>query len=315
MKKENEPTYYGGQAVMEGVMMRGKKSWAMAVRKPDGEIQVDEKLLPNADKRFFLLKLPLVRGVAAFVSSMVTGVGTLSRSAEIAAEGLDEGEPSRFEKFLMEKLGDKLNKVIIYISVAFALVMGIGLFILLPTFIGSLFTPLLDGRQEFIGIIEGLTRIAIFLGYVCLISLSPDIKRVFQYHGAEHKTINCYESGSELNVQNVAKCSRLHKRCGTSFMFLVMIITMVLFLFVITETIWLRFALRILLLPLIAGLAYEISVKWAGRHDNLLVRIVVAPGMLVQKLTTAEPDEGQIETAIIALKTVLEKEGASPSAA
>jgi uncharacterized protein YqhQ len=149
---------------------------------------------------------------------------------------------------------------------------------------------------------------AIFLGYVSLISLSKDIKRIFGFHGAEHKTINCYESGAELTTENVSKCSRLHKRCGTSFMFVVILLTMVIFLFIITETIWLRFALRILLLPLVAGLAYEISVKWAGRHDNWLVRIIIAPGMLVQKITTAEPTDDQIETAIVALKTVLEKE-------
>jgi uncharacterized protein YqhQ len=239
---------------------------------------------------------------------MVTGVSTLSRSAEIAADGLEFDEPSRFEKFLEKKLGDKMNKVIIYFSVVIALVMGVGLFILLPTFIGSLFSPLFGGRQEFVGIVEGLIRMGIFLGYVSLISLSKDIKRIFGFHGAEHKTINCYESGAELTTENVAKCSRLHKRCGTSFMFLVILLTMVIFLFIVTDTIWLRFGLRILLLPVVAGLAYEISVKWAGQHDNWLVRVVTAPGMMVQKITTAEPDEGQIETAIVALKRVLDKE-------
>jgi uncharacterized protein YqhQ len=310
MSGKDDKHYYGGQAVMGGVMMRGKKSWAMAVRKPDGEIKVEEKAVTDTDKRFFLLKWPLVRGVAAFASSMATGVTTLSRSAEIAADafGDEQAEPSRFEKFLERKFGDKMNKVIIYVSVAFALVLGVGLFILLPTLIGQLLSPLMGGRQQLVGIAEGLIRMAIFLGYVSLISLSKDIKRIFGFHGAEHKTINCYESGAELTADNVSKCSRLHKRCGTSFMFVVILLTMVIFLFIVTETIWLRFALRILLLPLVAGLAYEISVKWAGRHDNWLVRIVVAPGMLVQKITTAEPTEDQIETAIVALKTVLAKE-------
>ncbi|MCL1842701.1 MAG: DUF1385 domain-containing protein [Defluviitaleaceae bacterium] len=321
-KKKEEPTYYGGQAVMEGVMMRGKTAYAMAVRKPDGEIVIIEKPLSGLAKRFPFLKWPLIRGVTALCSSMALGFSALSQSADIAFDGIEEDtEPPKtwigrkaanFESFLERKLGDKLNEVIKWFAMLLAIVIALGLFMLLPAFIGTLIpvTPALTG------VIEGIVRIVIFVGYVFLVSRSKDIQRVFMYHGAEHKAINCHELNLPLTAENVRKCNKLHKRCGTSFMLVVMVITMLLFMVVsvtfpnsgINENIWLRFASRILLLPLIAGLSYEVSVKWAGRRDNFLVRLIIYPGMLMQRLTTKEPDDAQIEVAVTALEKVLVQE-------
>ena len=312
MPKKEEPTYYGGQAVMEGVMMRGRSIYAMAVRKPDGEITVVEKALST--KKNPALKWPIVRGVIAFGSSMVLGMSTLTQSAELAG-ALDDDpneELSKFEQFLKDKLGDKLNDFLMTISVILSMTFAVGLFMLLPTWIGSWFAPLIKDNYGWTGVIEGVVRILIFVLYVYLISLSKEIKRVFQYHGAEHKTINCYEKGEELTVENVARATRLHKRCGTSFLFVVMIISMLVFMFVRTGDIWMRLGSRIVLLPLIAGLAYEVSVRWAGKYDNWLVRAVIFPGMCLQRITTAEPDEKQIETAIVALNRVLVRDGVKP---
>ena len=207
--------------------------------------------------------------------------------------------------------GDKLTDVLIYISVAVSLVFSIGLFFVLPVFIGSLLRPILPGTWA-LGIAEGLIRIAIFLLYLFLVSRMKEIKRVFQYHGAEHKTINCFEHGEELTVENVKKYTRLHKRCGTSFLLIVMIISMVVFFFIRTDTIWLRLVSRILLVPFVAGISYEV-IRWAGRSDSPVVKIVSAPGLCLQKITTAEPDGSQIEAAIAAMKGVLEEEAEDES--
>lgn len=303
--KKEEPVYYGGQAVMEGVMMRGKKAYAMAVRHPSGGITIVEKPLSTLTERYSFLKWPLVRGVTALYSSMALGFSSLSQSADIAFEGMEEEEkPSWLEKFLTEKLGDKLNVIIKWLAMGFAIIIAVGLFMLLPAAIGT-FVPVSPALR---GLVEGLVRIVIFVGYVFLISRSNDIQRVFQYHGAEHKALNCYEQNLPLTAENVRASSRLHKRCGTSFMFVVMVITMLLFMVVQIDGIWLRFASRILLLPIIAGLSYEVSVKWAGKRDNFLVRAIIFPGMLMQRITTAEPDEAQIEVAAAALSKVLEQE-------
>jgi len=299
-KTTEEPIYYGGQAVLEGVLMRGKKAYAMAVRRPDGEVQMIEKPISTITQRFPFLKLPLLRGFVAVCSSMALGFSALSQSAEIAFT--EETEPtSRFEKFLQDKLGDKLNDVLMTIAMVLAVIMGIGLFMLLPTILAS-FIPVADA---FVGVIEGVVRIVIFIGYVFIISRSKDIQRVFQYHGAEHKAINCYEQNLPLTIENVATCNRLHKRCGTSFMLVVMVVTMILFMIIRIDEIWLRFASRIILLPVIAGISYEISVKWAGKHDNWLVRAIIFPGMCIQRITTKEPDNAQIEIAVAALEKAL----------
>jgi len=303
MKKTEEPTYYGGQAVMEGVLMRGKKAYAMAIRRPDGEIHMIEKPISSITKRYPFLKLPLIRGFVALCSSMALGFSALSQSAEIA---LSEEEPtnSRFEQFLQDKLGDKFNNVIMTIAMVLAVILGVGLFMLLPTLLAS-FVPVPDA---FIGVIEGLVRIVIFVGYVFIISRSKDIQRVFQYHGAEHKAINCHEQNLPLTTENVTACNRLHKRCGTSFMLVVMVVTMLLFMFIRIDEIWMRFASRILLLPVIAGISYEISVKWAGKRNNWLVKAIIFPGMCIQRITTKEPDAAQIEIAVAALEKALEQD-------
>ncbi|MCL2528382.1 MAG: DUF1385 domain-containing protein [Defluviitaleaceae bacterium] len=298
--KAQDPIFYGGQALIEGVMMRGKKSYALAVRRPDGEIELIDKPLSKASSNA-LLKLPIIRGIAAFCSSMVVGYSALARSAEIAMEEEETGPPGKFEAFMLKTFGDKLNKILMTISMVVAVIFALGLFMLLPTWIGTMLSPIVG---PWIGVVEGLVRILIFVAYVFLISRARDIQRVFQYHGAEHKAINCYEQGMPLTTENVNTCSRLHKRCGTSFLLVVMVISMVLFMILRIEDVWLRFGSRILLLPLIAGLAYEVSVKWAGKRDNVFVSAITIPGMALQRMTTGEPDDQQIEVAIKALKQV-----------
>ena len=291
---------------MEGILMRGKKAYAMAVRDPKGEIQMIEKPISTITQRYPILKWPLIRGSVALVSSFVLGISALAQSAEIAMSE-EVAELSRFENFLVKKFGEKLNKIVMGFAMVFAVIFGVGLFMLLPTFLAS-FVPVSDA---FVGGIEGVVRMVIFVGYVFLISRMKDIQRVFQYHGAEHKAINCHEHGLPLTLENVAACNRLHKRCGTSFMLVVMVVMMVLFMIIRIDDIWLRFASRILLLPVTAGISYEISVKWAGRRDNWLVRAIIAPGMLIQRLTTKEPDDGQIEVAVAALEKALAQDEAA----
>ena len=307
-------TYIGGQAVIEGVMMRGKKMYAMAVRTPDGTLAVEKKDIDDVFSRYKIFKYPIFRGIASFIQSLIIGTKIIMRSTQLA--GLEEeteenAEPSKFEKALQKMFGDKLTDVLIYISVAVSLVFSIGLFFVLPVFIGSLLRPILPGTWT-LGIAEGIIRIAIFLLYLFLVSRMKEIKRVFQYHGAEHKTINCFEHGEELTVENVKKYTRLHKRCGTSFLLIVMIISMVVFFFIRTDTIWLRLVSRILLVPFVAGISYEV-IRWAGRSDSPVVKIVSAPGLCLQKITTAEPDGSQIEAAIAAMKGVLEEEAEDES--
>lgn len=306
--------YIGGQAVIEGVMMRGKKMYVMAVRTPDGTLAVEKKDIDDVFSRYKIFKYPIFRGIASFIQSLIIGTKIIMRSTQLAGleEETDENtEPSKFEKALQKIFGDKLTDVLIYISVAVSLVFSIGLFFVLPVFIGSLLRPILPGTWA-LGIAEGLIRIAIFLLYLFLVSRMKEIKRVFQYHGAEHKTINCFEHGEELTVENVKKYTRLHKRCGTSFLLIVMIISMVVFFFIRTDTIWLRLVSRILLVPFVAGISYEV-IRWAGKSDSPVVKIVSAPGLCLQKITTAEPDGSQIEAAIAAMKGVLEEEAEDES--
>lgn len=297
-------TNIGGQAVIEGVMMRGKKIYAMAVRNPEGEIVIEKKDWGGLGKKG-IFKYPIFRGMAAFVDSLVSGTKILMRSAEIAGEGWEEEELSLIEQWLTDKLGDKINDILIYFSVFLSLVLGMGLSFVLPVFCGNFFKAYVPTWA--LGVIEGLVRIAIFLAYLWLISRMKEIRRVFQYHGAEHKTIACFESGKELTVENVRPCTRLHKRCGTSFLLFVMLISMVVFFFVRTDVFILRLVTRICLVPFIAGISYEV-IRWAGRSESGFVKVVSAPGLCLQKLTTAEPDDGQIECAIAAMKGVLEDE-------
>ncbi len=297
-------TNIGGQAVIEGVMMRGKRVYAMAVRNPQGGITVEKDEWGGIGRKG-LFRLPIFRGIAAFIDSLVSGTKILMRSAEIAGEDWAEQEMSPFEKWLVDKLGDKINNILIYFSVFISLIFGMGLFFVLPVWLGNFFKTLVPVWA--LGVIEGLMRIAIFLAYLFLISRMKEIKRVFQYHGAEHKTIACFESGKELTVANVRPCTRLHKRCGTSFLLFVMLISMVVFFFVRTDQLILRLITRICLVPFIAGISYEV-IRWAGNSENPLVQLISYPGLCLQKITTAEPDDSQIECAIAAMKGVLEDE-------
>lgn len=301
----NKPdaVFYGGQALMEGVMMRGRTAYALAVRRPDSGIEIVDKPISVTSNR--ILKLPIIRGVVAFGSSMAVGYKSLAWSAEIAMQD-EEIAASKFETFLQEKFGDKLFSVLMGISMVLAVALALGLFMLLPAWIGTLI-----GGGALVGVVEGLVRITLFVAYIFLISRMKDIQRFFQYHGAEHMAINCHEQNLPLTPENVAMCSRLHKRCGTSFMLVVMVISMIMFMIIRVDTVWMRFGSRIVLLPVIAGLAYEVSVKWAGKRDNFLVRAIIVPGMALQRMTTAVPDEKQIEVAVTALERVLAQENES----
>ena len=306
MKNIKQSNYIGGQAVIEGVMMRGKNIYAMSVRNLNGDIITEINNIKDFSKISKILKLPIIRGIVAFLNSAIMGTKILMRSAEISGQNLEiDNNPSKFEKFLSEKLGDKLNDIIIYISVTISMILAIVLFFLLPVFLGSFFKSYVD--IWFLSVVEGVIRIIIFLIYLFLISKMKDIQRVFQYHGAEHKTINCFESGEDLTIENVKKHTRLHKRCGTSFLFLVMLISMIVFFFIRTDVLIIRMISRILLVPVVAGISYEV-LRWAGKSDSILVKIISYPGMCLQKMTTAEPDEKQIEIAISAIKVVLEEE-------
>ena len=306
--KKEKPFYFGGQAVIEGVMMRGKTMYSIAVRDKDGVIQTVEREVGKKTKRLFFLKWPIIRGVVAFVSSLVLGMKVLFDSAEMSGlDDLEEDEPSKFDKFLEKKFGDKLFGVLMGISVVIALAISVLMFAMLPVFVSGYVMQLIGDKPWARSIIEGILRIIIFLIYITIVSKTKDIKRVFAYHGAEHKTINCYESKEELTVENVRKHSRMHKRCGTSFLLIVMLVSIIVFCFVFTDVYWLRVALKILFLPAISGISYEI-IKWAGRSENIIVKIVSFPGICLQKLTTNEPDDEMIEVAVTALKKVIEVE-------
>lgn len=294
-----KPKNVGGQAVIEGVMMKGPEDVAIAVRKPDGEIIVSKEKLKG--RRKAISKIPVLRGIYAFVDSMVLGVKALMYSAEFIEE--DEAEKEKKKNKKPSKIDEFFEKNIIWISVVISVLFSVGLFILLPTVIVDVFRNI-TGNNLILNGIEGIVRIAIFLGYILAISGMKDIRRVFEYHGAEHKSIFCYEHGEELTVENVRKFGRLHPRCGTSFLFIVMIVSILLFSMFSWPNVWMRLVIRLALIPVVAGLSYEI-IKWAGRSQSKLSCIVSAPGMWLQKITTREPDDKQIEVAIEALKNVL----------
>lgn len=303
-------TSIGGQAVIEGVMMRGPKETAIAVRKPDGEIIVEKKPINSFVQKFKINKIPIVRGVFSFFESLIVGTKALMFSAEFY-DVEDEDDKKKKETMTAEELeaynkkNDKMMTGAIFVSVAVALIFGIGVFMLLPTFLVGLLRDYAHLTNNIAAtLLEGVVRIVIFVIYILLVSKMKDIHRVFQYHGAEHKTIFCYENGDDLTVENVKKQGRLHPRCGTSFLILVMIISIIVFSFVSWENPIQRVIIRLLLLPLVAGLSYEL-IKFAGRHSGAIVDIISAPGMWLQKITTAEPDESQIEVAVASLKSVL----------
>ncbi|MCL2593810.1 MAG: DUF1385 domain-containing protein [Defluviitaleaceae bacterium] len=303
----SKPCNIGGQAVIEGIMMRGKNMYSLAVRNQDGGIELDNKEIKPLSTKYKFFGIPIIRGVVAFIDSLVLGVKIIAKSVEMS--GLEEGEPGRFEQFLERKFGDKLNKVIMGFVMVVSLALSVGLFMILPVFLGSLFNriPFVYNNTWILGILEGFIRLFLFMLYIFLISKSKDMQRTFQYHGAEHKAINCYEHEEELVVENVKKYSRLHRRCGTSFLLFVMLISMIFFLFVSTNTLLMRVATRVLFVPLIAGLSYEV-LKLAGRSQSKIVEILSKPGIALQKMTTKEPDDLQIECAIVAMQEVLKSE-------
>ena len=293
----------GGQAVIEGVMMKNMDRYAVSVRKPNGKIETKVEECVSFAEKHPLFQLPVFRGMANFLESMVIGMKTLNYSAAFY-EDEEEQTESRTEQLLEKILGEKAEKIIMGIVLVFSLAISIGLFMILPYIASEALGKLI--RNEYVILfMEGIIRIAIFLGYIVLISRMEDIKRVFMYHGAEHKTINCLEAGVPLTPENVDNFSRLHKRCGTSFIFIVMIISMVFFFFIRVDTIWLRIVLRLLFLPLVAGVSYEF-IRLAGSSDHPLVQIFSKPGLALQKLTTKEPDHSMIEVAIASVEGVFD---------
>ncbi len=292
----------GGQAVLEGVMMKNKSLYAVAVRKPDGEIAVEKGECVSITERHKCLAVPIVRGVVNFVESLVLGMKMLTSSAAYFDD--EEEKPGKFELWLRNRFGEKADKLIMGGTVFASIILAVAVFMLLPLAVVSFIDEDVLS-YEWKTLIEGLLRVAIFLGYVVLISRLKDIRRVFMYHGAEHKTINCIEHGMAPTVQNVRECSRLHKRCGTSFLLFVMLISVLFFLFVRVETLWLRFVVRILFVPVIAGVSYEF-IRLAGSSDSKLVAVLSKPGLWLQGLTTREPDDDMIRVAVASVEAVFD---------
>lgn len=292
----------GGQAVMEGVMMKNKEHYAVAVRKPNNEIEIKVDVYKSAIGLEALTKIPFIRGVFNFLDSMILGLKTLTYSASFFEEE-EEQKPSVTEK-VVNKIVKKetAEKIVMGLTITFSLIMAVLIFMLLPYGITQLFRKHIDSYLV-LSMIEGVIRVAIFVGYVVIISLMKDIQRVFMYHGAEHKCINCIEHGMELNVENVRKSSRQHKRCGTSFMLIVMLISILFFMFIRVEAPLLRLTYRILLLPVIAGVSYEF-IRLAGQSENYFVKVFSMPGIWLQNLTTREPDDSMIEVGIASVNAV-----------
>ena len=297
-------TSIGGQAVIEGVMMRGPKLTALSVRMPDQSISTEVWDTPNSNKWY--KKTPFIRGVFNFVESMTDGYKSLMKAAEKAGLDDEEEEPSKFEQKLRQLLGDKFMPFLQGCLLLFSLAMALIFFAFLPTTLVGFFKDYINHPLA-LSALEGLTKIAILILYLALISNMSDIKRVFMYHGAEHKTIFCYEHGEELTVENVRKYTRFHPRCGTSFLVIVLLLSILVSSMVSWDNLWMRVGLKVLCLPIIMSLSYE-CIKFAGRHDNLFTRILSAPGLWTQRLTTREPDDSMIECAIRSLELVLPSE-------
>jgi len=281
----------GGQAVLEGIMMKNGEKYAVAVRKADGRISVELDNYQGILEGSLIRKIPLIRGSFNFIDSLVLGMKCLNYSASVAEGNEEEGKHG----------GEGLVTALI---TCLSVVLAVGIFIVLPYYLASRLTGSVR-NQSLVAIVEGAIRIVIFLIYVCGISLMKDIRRLYRYHGAEHKCINCIERGMPLTVKNVMRSSRLHRRCGTSFLFFVLFVSIVLFFFIRADNVGERVALRILLMPVVAGISYEI-IRLAGRFDNLLIRIISAPGMAIQRLTTKDPDEKMVEVAIVAVDAVFD---------
>lgn len=290
----------GGQAVIEGVMMKGDGKYAVSVRKPDGKIEVKVEKHQSLRDKYKAAELPVIRGVVTFVESLVMGMKTLNYSAGFWEEEEEKNE----KKEKTDKTDDKGNDLIMGLVVMLAVIIAIGLFVLLPFFVSELLSKVIPSVQ-IRGLIEGVIRVALFVGYVKAISYMEDIKRVFMYHGAEHKCINCLENGFELTVENARKQTTVHKRCGTSFMLVVMFVSILFFMFISVPNIWLRMVLRILLIPLIAGLSYEFII-FAGKTENKVIDVVSRPGLWLQSLTTKNPKDDMLEVAIASVEAVFD---------
>ncbi|MBO5095059.1 MAG: DUF1385 domain-containing protein [Lachnospiraceae bacterium] len=301
-KKCNRSSGIGGQAVLEGVMMKNKDTYAVAVRKPDGGIEIDTEEFQGVMHGSALKKIPFVRGVFNFLDSMILGMRSLTWSVSFYEEdaGQEEKKPGLFQKLF----GDQAENVAMGLTTAVSIILAVAIFMILPYFISALIGRYVR-NASLIAIIEGLIRILIFVLYIVAISAMKDIHRLYQYHGAEHKCINCIEKGRPLTVHNVMRSSRQHKRCGTSFLLFVMLVSVVLFFFIRVQNPVYRVAIRILLIPVIAGISYEI-IRLAGNSNNIFVRILSAPGMWLQKLTTKEPDEEMVEVAIASVEAVFD---------
>ena len=301
MANEKKKTSIGGQALIEGIMMRGPFLTSMATRLPDGSIDVETwNTHKGGQKAHWTRRVPFLRGIFNMVDSMVVGYGCLMQSAEKA--GVEE-EPTKFDKWLEEKLGDNLMKVLGGVAVVLGVALAAVLFIFIPTGLSSLLKPLL-GAGIGLSLIEGLIKVIILVGYMWLSSRMKEIHRVFEYHGAEHKSIACYEAGLPLTVENIRPQRRFHPRCGTSFLFLVVFISIIVGSFISWDNPAIRMLLKLALIPVVVGISYEL-IKLAGRSDGILTRIISAPGMWLQRITTCEPDDSQIECAIAALEAVI----------
>lgn len=296
MKKQN----VGGQAVIEGVMMQSKDYRAIAVRKSNGEIEVKKEKIKSWIKDKRIDKIPFLRGSFVLFETMIEGMKSLNYSSEFF---LDDEEEDVIDKFLKRIFKDKANEAIMAVSLILAMLLSVGLFVLIPTSIGGLFSSFIHNNIV-LNLIEGLIRIGMLILYMLLISRNEDIKRTFMYHGAEHKTIHCYESGLELTVENAKTFTTLHPRCGTNFLFIVMATSIILFSFFGWPNILTRIVMRILCIPIVAGISYEI-IKFLGKYNNILSKIVAYPGMMLQHITTKEPNDEQLEVAIKALKAVI----------
>ena len=303
----------GGQAVMEGVMMQNKDTYAVAVRRPDHEIDVKVSKRKNSKTLDVVRKIPILRGVVSFVDSLYLGMSTLMYSASFFEDEDDEGtlaskkkekELTAEEKKKRAAKEKKQENAMLGGTVVLSIIIALALFFALPYFLSGLFKKVISS-QMLIAFIEGVIRLAIFLGYIAIISMTPDIKRTFMYHGSEHKCINCIEHGLPLTVENVRKSSKHHKRCGTSFLLIVMLISILFFMFIRVDSKPLQLLLRLVLIPVIAGVSYEF-IRLAGRYDNPVVNMLSVPGLLMQRMTTKEPDDEMIEVGIASVEAVFD---------
>lgn len=296
----------GGQAVLEGVMMKSGENVSLTVRKDDGTTVTKNSKFVSIKNRSPFFRLPLVRGVVNFIESMRLSFSTLSDSADMLGIDDDMGD-SKFEKWLSKTFGDKIMNAVMAVSMVLAVVLSVLLFFWLPTFLTKIIEHFTGELGLWKSLIEGVIKIGIFVAYMLLVSLMKDIRRTFEYHGAEHKSIFCYEAGKELTVENVREQSRFHPRCGTSFMFVMLGLSILSGMFITWESQILRVIFKVLMLPLVMGIGYEF-LMYAGKHDNIVVRALSAPGLWMQRITTREPDDSQIECAIISLKAAMPEE-------